>query len=181
MRTCGIENASKLQDNLDMFNKLIQYLASCSIKFPDEQLAVILLNSLPDCFESLINAIEYGKDTLTKEIVINAIRAHDFKAKMREDQVEKVYSDCKKILRDEKTKSHTENGEASIAKGEQQDGDVLVVCSNVSERQSCKKWILDSRCTYHMCPNRDWFKNFKETNGGKAFLGDNTSCQVRGI
>ena len=44
----------------------------------------ILLNSLPNCFESLINAIEYERDTLTKEIVINAIRAHDFKAKMRE-------------------------------------------------------------------------------------------------
>ena len=74
----------ELLDNLDMFNKLVQDLASCSIKFPDEQLVVILLNSLPDCFESLINAIEYGRDTLTKEIVINAIRAHDFKAKMRE-------------------------------------------------------------------------------------------------
>ena len=74
----------ELQDNLDMFNKLVQDLASCSIDFPDEQLAVMLLNYLSDCFESLINAIEYGRDTLTKEIVINVIRAHDFKAKMRE-------------------------------------------------------------------------------------------------
>ena len=48
----------ELQDNLDIFNKLVQDLASCSIKFSDEQLVVILLNSLPDYFESLINAIE---------------------------------------------------------------------------------------------------------------------------
>ena len=40
---------------------------------------------------------------------------------------------------------------------------------------------MDSGYTYHMCPNHDWFKNFKETNGGKVFLGDNTSCQVRGV
>ena len=74
----------ELQDNLDVFNKLVKDLASCIIKFPDEQLVVILLNSLPYCFESLINAIEYERDTLTKEIVINAIRAYNFKAKMRE-------------------------------------------------------------------------------------------------
>ena len=55
---------TELQDNLDMFNKLVQDLASCSIKFSDEQLAVILLNSLLDCFESLINAIEYERDAL---------------------------------------------------------------------------------------------------------------------
>ena len=56
----------ELRDNLDVFNKLMQDLVSCNIIFPDEQLVVILLNSLPDCFESLINAIEYGRDTLTK-------------------------------------------------------------------------------------------------------------------
>ena len=43
------------------------------------------------------------------------------------------------MLKDEKGRGHTKNGEASIAKGEQQDGDVLVVCLNVSERQSCEK------------------------------------------
>ena len=74
----------ELRDNLDVFNKLMQDLVSCNIIFPDEQLVVILLNYLPDYLESLINAIEYGRDTLTKEIVINAIRAHDFKANMRE-------------------------------------------------------------------------------------------------
>ena len=74
----------EFQDNLNVFNKLVQDLASCNIKFPNEKLVVILLNSLPDCFKSLINVIECARDTLTKEIVINVIRAHDFKAKMRE-------------------------------------------------------------------------------------------------
>ena len=73
-----------MKDNIEIFTKLVLDFASCNIKFPDEQLAVILLSSLPKYFESLINTIEYGKDTLTKEIVINTIRAHDFKANMRE-------------------------------------------------------------------------------------------------
>ncbi|KAL5560571.1 hypothetical protein UlMin_036782 [Ulmus minor] len=64
--------------------KIYQILQSCNIKFPDEQLDVIFFNFLPDCFKNLINAIEYRRYTLTKEIVINAIRAHDMKAKMRE-------------------------------------------------------------------------------------------------
>ncbi|KAL5580404.1 hypothetical protein UlMin_012846 [Ulmus minor] len=84
-------------------------------------------------------------------------------------------------MRDEKERSYIENGEAIIAKGDQRDRNILVVCSNASERQSNTKWILDSGCTYHMCPNREWFKNFRKINGGKDFLGNNTSCQVIGI
>ena len=27
------------------------------------------------------------------------------------------------------------------------------------------EWILDSGCTYHMCPNREWFSSFQELDG----------------
>ena len=81
-----MDSSKELQDNLsNIFNKLILDLASCNIKFLDEQLVVILLNSLPDSFDSLINAIEYESDSLTKEVVVNAIRAHDFKHKMKDE------------------------------------------------------------------------------------------------
>ena len=54
-----------LPGNLDDFNKFIQDLGSCNKKFEDEDVAVILLNSLPYSFEGLTNAIEYGRDFLT--------------------------------------------------------------------------------------------------------------------
>ena len=48
---------------------------------------MILLLAFPESFNksfnNLINVIEYGRDTLMKEIVINSIKSHDFKNKMK--------------------------------------------------------------------------------------------------
>ena len=129
------------------------------------------MNSLPNYFKSLINAIEYGKRYTNQRNLIKPIRARDFKAKMREgssreglfvrgrpatrngsnnygnywdkskgrgqshgrshskskfggkrcyyyNKESHFKRDCKKMLRDEKGRGHTENREASIAKGE---------------------------------------------------------------
>ena len=35
------------------------------------------------------------------------------------------------------------------------DGDMLSVASN--SEQSVDSWILDSVCSFHVTPNRDWF------------------------
>ncbi|PHT99759.1 hypothetical protein BC332_29547 [Capsicum chinense] len=32
------------------------------------------------------------------------------------------------------------------------------------------EWILDSACTYHMCPIREWFFEFQELNGGVVYM-----------
>ncbi|KAL2484415.1 gag pre-integrs domain-containing protein [Abeliophyllum distichum] len=63
-----------LETNLDNFSKLSQDLASCGEKFSDEHQAIILLNDLPDTFKDVRNAIEYGRDSLTTEIVVNFLR-----------------------------------------------------------------------------------------------------------
>ena len=75
------ELSKELQNNLDVFNKLILNLRLSS---QINKLVVILLYTLPNIFEILIDAINYGRYSLTKEMVIIAIRAHDFKAKMKE-------------------------------------------------------------------------------------------------
>ena len=43
------------------------------------------------------------------------------------------------------------------------------------------EWILDSGCTYHMCPNKGWFSNFKELDGGVVFMGNDNACKTMGI
>ena len=78
-----INMSKELHQNLDEFNKIVLDLVSCNIKFEDDQLDVILLLALPESFDNLINVIEYGRDTLTKEIMINSIKYHDFKSKMK--------------------------------------------------------------------------------------------------
>ncbi|KAK3016566.1 hypothetical protein RJ639_005827 [Escallonia herrerae] len=42
-------------------------------------------------------------------------------------------------------------------------------------------WILDTGCSYHMCPNRDWFTTYHSFDGGKVLMGNDVACKVVGI
>ena len=42
-------------------------------------------------------------------------------------------------------------------------------------------WVLDSACSYHMTPRRDWFTTYRTINGGLVYMGNNTTYKVVGI
>jgi hypothetical protein len=42
-------------------------------------------------------------------------------------------------------------------------------------------WILDSACSYHMCPNRQWFDIFKSCDAGTIMMGNDDRCKAIGI
>ena len=42
------------------------------------------------------------------------------------------------------------------------------------------EWILDSGCTYHMCPDRESFFDYKSIDGGKVLMGNDFSCRIIG-
>ena len=64
-------NSSKtLEQNLDTFNKLQLDLCNTRKKFDDEDVAVILLNSLTKSFEDVKTTIKYGKYSFSSVIVI---------------------------------------------------------------------------------------------------------------
>lgn len=69
-----MDTAKYLEANLDDFNKLCLNLSNCDQKFSDEHFAVILLNSLPDSYREIKNAIKYGRKSMTFEVVINALK-----------------------------------------------------------------------------------------------------------
>jgi hypothetical protein len=41
-------------------------------------------------------------------------------------------------------------------------------------------WVLDSACSYHLCPHREWFATYEHMNGGSVYMGNNTKCKVVG-
>ena len=55
--------------------------------------------------------------------------------------------------------------------------DVLIVSKVTPDRE----WILDSGCTFHMTPNKAWFEEFKQEDGGVVLLGNDKPCRVKGI
>ena len=78
-----------------------------------------------------------------------------------------------------KKKKEEDNGNSSAVVDDPYSRDGDVCC--VSLDRDTQEWILDTGCTYHMCPKREWFIDYKETNGGKVLMGNDHQCNVIGI
>ncbi|GKV43027.1 hypothetical protein SLEP1_g50368 [Rubroshorea leprosula] len=57
------------------------------------------------------------------------------------------------------------------------DGDCVLAASTNS---SGEEWILDSGCSFHVCPRHDWFETYKPATG-TVVLGDDTALPIVGI
>nr|KYP59893.1 Retrovirus-related Pol polyprotein from transposon TNT 1-94 [Cajanus cajan] len=44
-----------------------------------------------------------------------------------------------------------------------------------------EQWVLDSGCSYHMCPNRSWFLTYEKKFGGDVFMGNDMACKTISI
>lgn len=80
-----IDHLKDLDDNLDIFNKLVQDIVNCDEKVSDTYKAIVLLNSMPDSYREFKNAIKYGRDTSTSEIVIDSLRSKEIEIKVEKE------------------------------------------------------------------------------------------------
>ena len=51
---------------------------------------------------------------------------------------------------------------------------------NVMETIDGASWIMDSGCSFHICPNLSWYEQIHEASG-TVTLGTNQVCNVRGV
>ncbi|GJR57614.1 putative polyprotein [Tanacetum coccineum] len=65
----GVWKNSALKDHLDSLNSILMDLKNVEVKIDDEDVALILLVSLPPSFENFVNSFVVGKDTITLEDV----------------------------------------------------------------------------------------------------------------
>ena len=59
------------------------------------------------------------------------------------------------------------------------DEDMLFVSS--SANRLIDSWVLDSACSFHMTPHKDWFNTYKSVNYGFVLMGNDATCKVVGI
>ena len=93
-----------------------------------------------------------------------------------------IKSDCFKLKNKLKQKEKfvektIESAEASVASDENF-GNIFFATDD--RTKSKNEWILDSGCSYHMCPNRDLFSTYESCNGGIVLMGNNAACDVVG-
>ncbi|KAH9779667.1 hypothetical protein KPL71_007786 [Citrus sinensis] len=50
----------------------------------------------------------------------------------------------------------------------------------VTDDQTRGNWVLDSGCSFHMCPNKNLFLNYEASDGGVVVMGNDAICKVVG-
>lgn len=80
-----MDDQKSIEQNLDMFLKLVNDLESLNIKISDEDQAIQILTGLPPRYEPLVHTLKYGsgKDTLTVNDVITSAYAKETELRER--------------------------------------------------------------------------------------------------
>ncbi|KAK2970637.1 hypothetical protein RJ640_000867 [Escallonia rubra] len=76
-----------------------------------------------------------------------------------------------------KKKDNSKTADVGVVEDNSDGADVLLITISSSDRG----WILDTGCSYHMCPNRDWFATYRSFDGGRVLIGNDAACKVVGI
>ena len=227
-----------LDDNIDKFNEVIVGLANINHKVDEESQAIILLRSLPMAYQEVKAAIKYGRDVISLEDVLGALKSKDFELQLeKETRKEEAYL----IARGRSPRRGQSKGHHSQSRGSNsrkcyfcgKPGHIKRYCRKLKEQQGhskqyhdqksehrfnnynndskfdkkeaaaiaekseelssngelfsiseiflSKEWILDSGCTYHMCPDQDSFFDYRSIDGGKVLMGNDFSCRFVGI
>ena len=78
-----MEENKSLDENMDVFLKLVSDLASVQVNISEEDQAIFLLNSLPKAYEQMAHSLKYGKgkDTITVEEVTESAYSKEVELK----------------------------------------------------------------------------------------------------
>ena len=215
-----MDESLSIDDNIDVFTKLISDLETLDIEIDDEDQAIFLLNSLPKAYDHLRDTLKYGRETLSLEEVVSAayskeldLKAHGkgsrataeglnvrgrtekreskgraksrsrSKSKFRKGKCHHCKEpghyirECPKRKKESDKTIEANTSDSANLSQELSEDEVLTVSPNDPRDQ----WILDSGCTYHMTPRRDWFLEYESLEGGTVLMGNNMSCNVVGI
>ncbi|KAK2978726.1 hypothetical protein RJ640_015257 [Escallonia rubra] len=87
-------------------------------------------------------------------------------------------------------KKHVNNANVAEEDDKSSDGDLYLVSSveqqegnllSVRDNRFSMEWFLDSACSFHMCPHKEWFDCLTPCNGGTVLMGNDAVCEVMGI
>ncbi|KAK5773311.1 hypothetical protein PVK06_049617 [Gossypium arboreum] len=200
-----------MNDHVNSFNKILADLLNLDEKFEDEDKALLLLNSLPDEYDHLTTTLLHGKDTITFDAVYSALYRSKTRKKDKRDHRDTTAevltvrgrSHSSKSGRRGKSKGRPAKDECAFCREKghwkkncpklQKAKAISNACvaehdeesdfSLVGMAMACQtdEWILDSGCTYHMCPNKDWFSSPKELEGGIVLMGNDSACKTMGV
>ncbi|GJV01110.1 retrovirus-related pol polyprotein from transposon TNT 1-94 [Tanacetum coccineum] len=73
----------KISEYIDEYNKIVLDLANVEVKFEDEDLALLLLTSLPASYEHFVDTLLYEREALTSEDVMATLYSKEIKERSK--------------------------------------------------------------------------------------------------
>ncbi|PWA44734.1 hypothetical protein CTI12_AA523970 [Artemisia annua] len=159
-----------MNDHITSFNQLVTDLMNINEVFKDQDLALILLGSLPEEYELLETTLLNGKDDVSLSEVCTALYSKELR---RKDKQISSSGDAEVLLVKGKAVA-----EANVTKCDDEESDLSLATS--STKNASDVWLLDSACSHHITPHREWFSNFEE-HEEVVYTADETPLTTHGI
>ncbi|KAK2997896.1 hypothetical protein RJ639_024721 [Escallonia herrerae] len=151
-----MKEGTSINDHLGEYNKVTLDLQNIDVRIEEENQALLLLCSLPSSYKHLVTILLYRKDNISIKEVEAVINSQELR-KVSENKGE-------------------EHGDGLMARGRRTDHAKSRYKGGSSS--SNRGWILDTSCSYHICPNKDRFTTYLSFDGGKVLLGNDVACKV---
>ncbi|KAH9679295.1 retrovirus-related pol polyprotein from transposon TNT 1-94-like protein [Citrus sinensis] len=158
-----MKHGVSMHDHVSRFEKLLADLKNLDEDIKDEVKAMILLHSLPEEYSHFVTTLIYGKSVIIFKDVCTTLT--NLEIQNNNKNSERASSEAL-VSRDwamEKKKKH--GGKNSRSKSR-------------TYVASSSEWILDTGATYHLCPIKEWFTDFRNLESGAVVMGNDQPCRT---
>nr|GEU73717.1 retrovirus-related Pol polyprotein from transposon TNT 1-94 [Tanacetum cinerariifolium] len=138
----------KISEHIDEFNKIFLDLANIEVKFEDEDLALLLLTSLPASYEHFVDTLLYGQEAFTLEDVMATLNSKEIK---------------------ERSKANGDDGEGLYVRGRTNRRDSRQL------RGKSRSKSRGERLKYYICQSEDHLKRNYLKNTHKKSTGSGSA------
>ncbi|KAG8492272.1 hypothetical protein CXB51_009917 [Gossypium anomalum] len=177
--TFRMNEGELLRGHISQFITLLNDLKNVEVHIDDEDMTMLLLCSFPPSYKSFRDTLIYGRDKLLFKDVKGHFLSRDkldneFILDNKADRQASILVASKK--RDKRVAESNEKDVAGANLANESGVDFLLVSTNDNSKLT-SEWILDSGCSFHMCPNREWFSTYNSVEGGVMHMGNNLSSK----
>ncbi|KAG8503416.1 hypothetical protein CXB51_001387 [Gossypium anomalum] len=172
--TFRMNEGELLRDHISQFITLLNDLKNVEVHIDDKDQAMLLLCSLPPSYKSFRETLIYGRDKLSFE---------DMKVYLlsRDKLDNELHLDSKTDRQASILAAESNEEDVAGANLADENGNDFLLVSTSDNSKLTSNWILDSGCSFHMCPKREWFFTYSLVEGGVVRIGNDSSSKVIGI
>ena len=76
-----LDLSKDIEDNIDIFQKLVQDIKRSGDKTIDEYTSIALMNDIPDSYNDVKAAIKYGRDSAPLDLIISSLKSKEIELK----------------------------------------------------------------------------------------------------